>query len=151
MGNFFYSVCELTLKGHQAPGWAWKRSRWWWGGWSRASSTCFQPHHWSKNTQKHSKILQKHWLLDSFCEMKSVKSTRRSMRKSTTPHQWCHLNKSVIAPCDFHQQFLRNTPPRTAAHKPELEQNKQIISKLSSNYSKNMTYSSLLPPFKLHV
>lgn len=47
---FFFCLFlkRLTRIGHQAPSWAWRKSQWWWEGWSRANSRCFLPHRWSE-------------------------------------------------------------------------------------------------------
>lgn len=42
---------HLTLIRRPAPGWAWRKSQWWWEGWSKASSRYFLQHHWSGNRE----------------------------------------------------------------------------------------------------
>lgn len=53
----------LTPTGRPAPGWAQRRSRWWWEGWSRSSSTWDPRRRWSEKrlkTQRSSVVVARH-------------------------------------------------------------------------------------------
>lgn len=44
-------ICLTPIR-RREPGWAWRRSRWWWGGWSTSSSTRCPRRHWSTHRRE---------------------------------------------------------------------------------------------------